>query len=142
MIFFFKCREIVVIYKKIIMISFTLFSDASVLTKAYLLLFLNYFMMSLTRKYLPFLEDKFNLLELYSNYSVLLITFSANLYILYDNEFLSILQFGVIITANAFLLVQLTKSLVNILKKTKYIKNFLTKVQGFINTSKLKVKSN
>lgn len=124
------------------MISFTLFSDASVLTKAYLLLFLNYFMMSLTRKYLPFLEDKFNLLELYSNYSVLLITFSANLYILYDNEFLSILQFGVIITANAFLLVQLTKSLVNILKKTKYIKNFLTKVQGFINTSKLKVKSN
>lgn len=124
------------------MISFTLFSDASVLTKAYLLLFLNYFMMSLTRKYLPFLEDKFNLLELYSNYSVLLITFSANLYILYDNEFLSILQFGVIITANAFLLVQLTKSLVNILKKTKYIKNFLTKVQGFINTSKQKVKSN
>ena len=120
------------------MISFTLFSDSSVLTKAFLLLFFNYCMMSLTRKYAPFLKYKFNLLELYSNCSTLFITFSANLYILNDNEFLSILQFAIIILTNAFLLLRLTKSLVNILKKTNYIKSLLTKVQNLKNFSKVK----
>lgn len=125
------------------MISFTLFSDRSIMTKACLLLFFNYSMMSLTRKFAPFLKYKFNILELYSNYSNLFITFSANLYIMYDNEFLSILQFGVIITTNCFLFIRLSKSLVNVLKKTKYIKSLLTKVQSFKNFSKFsKVKLN